>query len=279
MASQRQPALEAATAAGLASQASELSPLAAEFRRAASSLNGIAAGVMIRQYEARSDDGAVTVTVDGGGRVASVHIGEHAIRSGPDRVAASLTVAVNRALEAARQGTTDSMLDAAGPGSSALLRGAVAAAADLPGTTAREEAGARSVTGRSADGSVAAKASGLGALTSITVSPTAVRIGRDGRARLGASAAEAMNAALKEAGSLHRAQPGPAGPAPAPGDARSAGAAALASFSSRVDELLGNLDQIDRDLDRLVEGAMSDMTRLAGRLSDRGGETGGPAGS
>ena len=218
----------------------------------------------MRQYEARSDDGAVTVTVDGGSRVVDVGIGKHAIRSGPDRIAASLTVTVNRALEAARQGATEPLLDAASPGSQALLRGAIGAANHGRATAAGEDAAARTVTARSGDGSVTATASGLGVVTSITVSQAALRAGGDGPARVGASVAEAVNAALMQAGSMHRASLGASGgPALAPGNPRPPGAAALTQLSERMNELLGTLDQIDRDLDQLADGAVSDLTKLA----------------
>jgi DNA-binding protein YbaB len=266
---QRPAAPEPDEAAALAGDAGEISPVAAGLRNAAASLKGIAAGVMIRQYEARSDDGGVTVTVDGGGRVAGVRIGEYAIRSGPDRLGASIAVAVNRALEAARQGTTESLLDAVAPESQTLVRGAIGAASYGPAAAAAQDAVAQTVTARSGDGSVTATASGLCVVTSITLSPAAVRAGRDGPARLGASAAEAVNAALAEAGSLRRAQlSASAGPAPAPGDPRSAGSAALTRLSDRMNELLGTLDQIDRDLDQLVDSTVSDLTRLAGQLPE-----------
>jgi DNA-binding protein YbaB len=249
-------------------------------RNAATSLKGIAAGVMIRKYEARSDDGAVTVTVDGGSRVVDVRIGKHAIRSGPDRIAASLADQVNRAREAARQGATESLLDAAGPESQALLRGAIGAANDGRAAAAGEDAAARTVTARSGDGSVTATASGLGVVTSFTLSPAALRADRDGLARLGVSAAEAANAALRQAGSLHRAQLGASGgPVPAPGDPRSPGPTALTQLSERMNELLGTLDQIDHDLDELVDGAVSDLTRLVDQLPGQGGDAGGPPGS
>jgi DNA-binding protein YbaB len=225
---------------------------------------------MIRQYEARSDDGAVTVTVDGGSRVVDVRIDKHAIRSGPERIAASLTAQVNRAREVARQGATESLLNAAGPESQALLRGAIGAANDGRAAAAGEDAAARTVTARSGDGSVTATASGLGVVTSFTVSPAALRAGRDGLARLGASAAEAANAALGQAGSLHRAPPGPSG---------GPGPAALTQLSERMNGLLGTLDQIDRDLDELVDGAVSDLTRLVDQLPGPGGDAAGPPGS
>lgn len=254
--------------------------MAAGLRTAAASLKGIAAGVMMRQFEARSDDGAVTVTVDGGSRVVGVRIGEHAVRSGPDRIAASLTTTVNRALEAARQGATESLLEAAGPGSQALLRGAIGTANYGRAAAAGEDAGARTVTARSGDGSATATASGLGVVTSLTVSQAALRAGGDGRARAGASAAEAVNAALRQARSPHRTPlAASGGPAPAPGDPRSPGSAALTQLSERMNELLGTLDQIDRDLDQLVDGAVSDLTRLVDQLPGQGGDAGGPAGS
>jgi DNA-binding protein YbaB len=224
---------------------------------------------MIRQYEARSDDGGVTVMVDGGSRVAGVRIGEHAIRSGPDRLAAGITVAANKALEAARQGATESMLNAVAPESQALIRGAIGAANAGLAAAAAEEAGAQTVRARSGDGSVTATANGLGVIVSITLSPAAVRASGDGPARLGTSAAEAVNAALGQAGSLRRAQlSAGAGPAPAPGDPRSAGSAALTRLSERMNDLLGTLDRIDRDLDDLVDNTVSDLTRLAGQMPE-----------
>jgi DNA-binding protein YbaB len=261
------------------SEASEASALAAALRRAASDLKAMAASAMTQQYEGRSDDGAVTATVDGSSRVAGVRISEHVIRSGPGPLAASLTAAVNRALEAARRGTAEALLGAAGPGSQALLRGTIDAAANAVRTKAREGAG--SAAARSGDGSVTAAASGLGTVTGIAVSPAAVRLGGDGPARLGASVAEAVNAALAEAGRLDRAQHNvsASAPAPAPGDPRSAGAVALERLGHRMNELLGTLDQIDRDLGRLADGAAADLSSLTDGLTGRGGDVAGQAGS
>lgn len=258
-------------------QASEASGLAAGLRRAASDMKALAAAAMTRQYEGRSDDGAVTATVDGGSHVAGVRISEHAVRSGAGPLAASVTVAVNRALEAARRGTAEALLSVAGPGSQALLRGTIDAAGDAARAVARE--GAQPVTARSGDGSVTAAASVLGTVTGIAVSPAAVRLGGDGPARLGRSVAEAVNAALAEAGRLDRAQHSTAAPTPAPGDPRSAGAAALERLGHRMNELLGTLDQIDRDLGRLADGAAANLSSLADGLAGRGGDASGPAGS
>jgi DNA-binding protein YbaB len=258
-------------------QASEASGLAAGLRRAASDMKALAAAAMTRQYEGRSDDGAVTATADGGSRMAGVRISEHAVRSGVGPLAVSLTVAVNRALEAARRGTAEALLGAAGPGSQALLRATIDAAGDAARAVARE--GAQPVTARSGDGSVTAAASVLGTVTGIAVSPAAVRLGGDGPARLGRSVAEAVNAALAEAGRLDRAQHNTATPTPAPGDPRSAGAVVLERLNHRMNELLGTLDQIDRDLDRLADGAAADLSSLADRMTGRGGDASGQAGS
>lgn len=266
-------------AAGAASLAREVSAFAADMRHVAGDLNAMAGAASARQYDARSDDGAVTVTVNGRPEVTRIRVGEEAIRSGPGRLAASLTAAVNKALESARHGTTDALLRSAGPGGQAWLRGVTDAAASPDGAEARAEAGSRSVTASSADQSITATITGLGTVTGITVSYAAMRMSGDGPRRLGTSAAEAVNAALAEAGRLDRAQHNAAVSALAPGDPRSAGAAALNHLNDEMNAMLGSLDQIDRDLDGMADGTMRDLARLADWLADRGDAAAGQAGS
>jgi DNA-binding protein YbaB len=235
--------------------ASEIAAFTADMRRAVGDLTTAAVAASRREYEAASDDGTVTVTVDGSPRVTGVRIGGAAGRR-PGDLAASLTTAANRALDAARRGGTEALLGAAGPGLEPLLLGAVNAADSGPGATARAAMATQTATASSADDWVTVTVNGLGVVTGTTVSDSAAR-GND-QARLEHAAIEAFNAALGAA--LGRGGEARAAAVRPPGDPRSAGNAAVAAVHRQMDTLLVQLDRIERNLDRAAGGTMRDVT-------------------
>jgi len=232
---------------------SEIAAFTADMRRAVGDLTAAAVAASRREYEAASDDGAVTVTVDGSPRVTGVGIGRPPGRR-PGDLAASLTTVANRALDAARRGGTEALLGAAGPGLEPLLLGAVSAADSGPGAAARAAMATQAATASSADGWVTVTVNGLGIVTSTTLSDSAAA-GND-RARLEHAATEAFNAALGAA--LGRGGEIRAAAVRAPGDPRSAGNAAVEAVRRQMDTLLVQLDRIERNLNRAAGGIMRD---------------------
>lgn len=239
----------AATASGQASWACAVDAVAAELQHRAADLTAAARAASGRQYQVRSGDGSITVTVDGRPRMAGVRIDSGAAGSAPGGIARALADTVNSALEDARHGT-QILLGRADP----ALQAWISEAADGPGGSGRSpaaaahaEAAARMFTATSTDGTVTATVSGSATVVSIELPQDTPR--EDGQARLGAAIAEAVNAALAAAEQAAREQLAAKARSPAP-DPWSAGKAALDALASRMDLLLGQLDQIDRDLVR-----------------------------
>jgi DNA-binding protein YbaB len=225
--------------------ASEIAAFTADMRRAVGDLTTAAVAASRQEYEAGSDDGAVTITVDGSPRVTGVRIGGPAGHR-PRDLEAGLATAVNRALDAARRGSTEALLGAAGPGLEPLLLGAVSAADSGPGAAARAAAAMQTAIASSADDWVRVTVNGLGTVTSVTLSDSAAR--GDDQARLEHAAMEAFNAGLgTELGRGGQARAAAARP---PGDPRSAGNAVVEDVNRRMDTLLVQLDRIERNLDR-----------------------------
>jgi len=211
-----------------------------------------AAAVSARQYQARSDDGTVAVTVDGRPRVRSVRIGGQAVRSGPGPLATRVAVTVNRALQAARRDGHEALL-AAASGLESWVRAAIEAG---PGPDPGRSSAARlrqpaprrqAATGSSSGARVSVTVNGLGEVTGVSFAALALR-GSD-LARLGNHVAEAVNAALEQAEQNQRT------PAPPAADD-----VIVEMFSYRMNGLLGRLDEMSRNLDG------SDVARELGRL-------------
>jgi DNA-binding protein YbaB len=225
--------------------AGEVAAIAAGMRGAATDLAAAAAAASLRQYQARSDDDAVTVTVDGSPRVTSIRCDDRAAGYRLAHLEAVLTATVNQALDAARQGGKEALLGAAGPGLEPFLRGAVDAAGGRAWDGLREETAAWTATGSSPDGRVTASVSGHGVVTGITLSDGRLR--HDDRAWFGQAAAEAVNAAL---GALARRAREARAAARPPGDPQSAGNTAVAALQRRMDALVAELNRIERGLHR-----------------------------
>ena len=239
----------AAAGSGLASWAVTVNKVAAELQRRAADLTTAARAASGRQYQARSGDGGITVTVDGRPRVADIRITGETASSAPDGLARALTDTVNRALEDARLGT-QTLLGEADP----ALQAWISEGADAPGgsgrslaAAARAEAAARMTTATSTDDTVTATVSGSATVVSIELPHEASR--EEGQARLGESVAEAVNAALAGAEQRARDHVTARALSPAP-DPWSAGKTALDALASRMDLLLDQLDRIDRGLVR-----------------------------
>ena len=210
-----------------------------------------AAAVSARQYQARSDDGTVAVTLDGRPRVRSVRIAGPAIRLGPAQLAARVTATVNRALQAARRDGHEALL-AAGSSLESWVR--AAAGPGRPGVARRPvpqcAAAAQVLTGTSAGARVSVTVNSLGEVTGVGFAALALR-GSD-LARLGNHVAEAVNAALEQAEQYRRARYRPA--------PQAAEDVIVEMFSYRMNGLLGRLDEMSRSLDG------SDVARELGRL-------------
>jgi DNA-binding protein YbaB len=205
-----------------------------------------AAAVSARQYQARSDDRTVAVTVDGRPRVRSVRISGQAIRSGPGQLAARVAATVNRALQAARRDGHEELL-AAGSGLESWARGTIEASPGpaRPAATElrrpsvpRREPTAPVLAGTSSGARVGVTVNGLGEVTGVGFAALALR-GSD-LTRLGNHVAEAVNAALEKAEQYQRAR---RRRPPAADDV------IVEIFSYRMNGLLGRLDEMSRNLD------------------------------
>jgi DNA-binding protein YbaB len=253
-----------------------LVPSAADrFEQVAASMRR-AAAVSARQYQARSDDRTVAVTLDGRPRARSVHISGQAIRSGPGQLGARVAATVNRALQTARRDGHEALLAAAsglescaraaieaagqvGPGQSGPApdpgRASVAEFKQLGQSVLRRQAASRAeavvevLTGTSSGARVSVTVNGLGGVTGMSFAALALR-GSD-LARLGNHVAEAVNAALEKAEQYQYAR---CRRPPAVDDV------IVEMFSYRMNGLLGRLDDMSRDLDG------SDVAWRFGRL-------------
>lgn len=252
-----QPATSSLPAPSGPSAAPGFGEVAARMRRAAA--------VSARQYQARSDDGTVTVTLDGRPRVRSVRIGGQAIRSGPGQLSARVAVTVNRALQAARRDGHEALL-AAGSGLESWVRAAIEAGAGPGGVAGRRcppvpWRQAPVQAGSSSGARVSVTVNGLGEVTGVSFA--ALALGGSDLARLGTHVAEAVNAALEKAEQHRRIRHRP-GTDPA-------GDVIVEMFRYRMNGLLSRLDEMSRHLDG------SDVARrLIDELRDLAG--GPPAG-
>jgi DNA-binding protein YbaB len=232
------PGQAAAAASGQVSWSSLADAATAELQRRAADLEAAARVAAGRQYQARSADGSITVTVDGRARVTSVRISDEAAGSAPAELARALGGTVNSALQEARY-STQALLGKADPALQAWISDAAASQAGV----------AASVTsGTSADGSVTATVSRAATVATVL----AIELPKDAsrgyrQARLDDAVAEAVNAALVAGEQAGQQRLGARGSAPAP-DPWSAGKAALAALGSRMDLLLSELDRIGSNL-------------------------------
>jgi DNA-binding protein YbaB len=202
----------------------------AELQRRAADLKATARAAADSQYRAKSADGSITVTADGRARVTSIRVSDEAIGSAPRELAGTLAGTVNSALEEARY-STQALLGKADPALQAWISDAAGHA----------EAAAPVTSATSADGGVTATVRLPATVVAIELPEDASRGYR--QARLGDAAAEAVNAALAVAEQAGQDRLGARAPTPAP-DPWSAGKAALAALTSRMDLLLGELDRI-----------------------------------
>ena len=213
-----------------------------------------AAAVSARQYQARSDDGTVAVTLDGRPRVRSILIAGSAIGSGPAQLSARVAVTLNRALRAARRDGHEALL-AAGAALESWVRAEIEAGAGPARVAGRRRPSmprceAPVLTGSSSGARVTVAVNGLGEVTGISFAALALR-GSD-LARLGTHVAGAVNAALEEAEQYQRAR---RRPGTDPG-----GDVIVEMFRYRMNGLLGRLDEMSRHLDG------SDAARRLDRL-------------
>lgn len=234
---------DAAAAAGQAALVRAADAIAAKLERRSADLAAAAREAAGRQYQARSADGSITVTVDARPRLINVRIAGEATDSAPGELGRALAATVNSALDDARHGT-QVLLGGADRAFQAWLSEAAGGPGRSPAAAAGPEA-ARVTTATSADDSITAAVSGLATVVSIELSREAER--GDGQARLGEAVTEAVNAALAAAGQAAQEQLA-ATPALL-ADPWSGGQAALDRLASRMDQLLGDLEQIGRDLD------------------------------
>jgi len=133
---------------------------------------------------------------------------------------------------------------------------------------ARAEAAAQVLTGTSRDARVSVSVNGLGEVTGVSFSALALR-GSD-PARLGDHVAEAANTAFEKAGQYQRDQRRGGGGAGAPADPRAAGEAIVEMFSYRMDGLLGQLDEMSRNLEGISDDIAQGLIRLITELEDLG---------
>jgi DNA-binding protein YbaB len=254
-----QPATSSLPAPGAPPKSAPGPVPADRFEQVAASMRR-AAAVSARQYQARSDDGTVAVTLDGRPRVRSVRISGPAIRSGPGQLAAQVAATVNRALQAARRDGHEALL-AAGSGLESWAREAIEAGPGpdpgRPGggelrrrSVPQRAAAAQVLTGTSAGARVSVTANGLGEVTGVSFAALAL-CGSD-LARLGNHVAGAVNAALEKAEQYQRVRCRP--------DPQAADDVIVEMFSYRMNGLLGRLDEMSRHLDG------SDVARGLGRL-------------
>jgi DNA-binding protein YbaB len=207
---------------------------AAELQRRAADLEATARTASGRQYQAKSVDARITVTVDGRMRLTGVRLGDGAADSGAGVLARALADTVNSALEEARH-CTQALLGGADPALQAWLSDVQVAG--------HAEAAASMISATSADGSVTATVTRAATIVAIEVPGDAS--GQYAQARLGDAVAEAVNAALAAAEQAGQESLGARAPAP---DPWSAGKASLDALTSRMDLLIGALDRIGSSL-------------------------------
>jgi DNA-binding protein YbaB len=112
----------------------EFEEVADEMQRYAANLTTALTSAAERTYEITSDDGAVTVTVDGRPRVRRIRFDPRAMRGKPEDLAAKLIISVNEAVRTARQQTYDELLDTLDPAMRSAIRdGAADAERIVPG--------------------------------------------------------------------------------------------------------------------------------------------------
>ncbi len=106
----------------LRSPVAEFEQVADDMRRYAEGLKSALTSAADRTYEITSDDGSVTVTVDGRPRVRSVRVDPRALRKDPADLAAKLTVVLNEAVRRSREEGYAELMDELDPTSRSMVR-------------------------------------------------------------------------------------------------------------------------------------------------------------
>ncbi|HYU83740.1 MAG TPA: YbaB/EbfC family nucleoid-associated protein [Kribbellaceae bacterium] len=93
----------------------DFSHIARDLERTGEALRHAVDEAAQRTYEVAAPDGLVTATVDGRPRLTALYISPYALRGSPDDLDSLLTATLNEALNAARTGSQQALLDGLPP--------------------------------------------------------------------------------------------------------------------------------------------------------------------